>query len=181
MCTRFSTELILRKTSHIDVSVSIVPHHSRSEFEQLSLDSFHEKLNNFDELSILIENAKLVMKILTHDRAFSKDLLCIEISDSDRSHLTIVDLFELIHFETKQQSASNVELVQDVVQTYMKKSRSIILAVISTKNDYANQIVLKLARVANRKDNRTLRIITKLNTLISESESETMYVSLARN
>ena len=181
LCTRFPTELVLRKTSHIGVSVSIVPHHSRSECEQLSLGSFHEQLDGFDGLPVLIENAKAAMGISTHGKAFSKDLLRIEVSGPDRPHLTIVDLPGLIHSETKQQSASDVELVQDVVQTYMKEPRSIILAVVSAKNDYANQIVLKLARNADQKGNRTLGVITKPDTLVPDSESEAMYVSLARN
>ncbi|CZR52530.1 related to vacuolar sorting protein VPS1, dynamin, and related proteins [Phialocephala subalpina] len=181
LCTRFPTELVLRKTSHIGVTVSIVPHQSRSEAEQLALGSFHEKLDGFDELPTLIENAKAAMAISTHGRAFSKDLLRIEVSGPDRPHLTIVDLPGLIHSETKQQSASDVELVQDVVQAYMKEPRSIILAVVSAKNDYANQIVLKLARAADRKGTRTLGVITKPDTLIAGSESEAMYVSLARN
>ena len=181
LCTRFPTELVLRKTSHTGVSVSIVPHHSRSESEQLSLGSFHEQLDGFDGLPILIENAKAAMGISTHGKAFSKDLLRIEVSGPDRPHLTIVDLPGLIHSETKQQSASDVELVQDVVQTYMKEPRSIILAVVSAKNDYANQIVLKLARIADPRGNRTLGVITKPDTLVPDSESEAMYVSLARN
>lgn len=181
LCTRFPTELVLRKTSHIGVSVSIVPHYSRSESEQLSLGSFHEKLDGFGGLPTLIESAKVAMGISTHGKAFSKDLLRIEVSGPDRPHLTIVDLPGLIHSETKQQSASDVELVQDVVQTYMKEPRSIILAVVSAKNDYANQIVLKLARNADKKGNRTLGVITKPDTLIPNSESEAMYVSLARN
>ena len=181
LCTRFPIELVLRKTSQISVTVSIVPHHSRNEAEQLSLSSFHEKLDDFDGLSTLIENAKAAMAISTHGRAFSKDLLRVEVSGPDRPHLTIVDLPGLIHSETKQQSASDVELVQDVVQSYMKEPRSIILAVVSAKNDYANQIVLKLARAADKKGNRTLGVITKPDTLIADSESEAMYVSLARN
>ena len=181
LCTRFPTELVLRKTSHVGVSVSIVPHHSRSESEQLSLGSFHEKLDSFEGLPTLIDNAKAAMGISTHGRAFSKDLLRVEVSGPDRPHLTIVDLPGLIHSETKQQSASDVELVQDVVQSYMKEPRSIILAVVSAKNDYANQIVLKLARAADKKGLRTLGVITKPDTLIAGSESETMYVSLARN
>jgi hypothetical protein len=36
LCTRFPIELVLRKTPHIGVTVSIVPHHSRSESEQLA-------------------------------------------------------------------------------------------------------------------------------------------------
>jgi len=63
----------------------------------------------------------------------------------------------------------------------MKEPRSIMLAVVSAKNDYANQIVLKLARIADTKGNRTLGVITKPDTLIPDSESEAMYVSLARN
>jgi len=53
--------------------------------------------------------------------------------------------------------------------------------VVSAKNDYANQIVLKLARAADKKGNRTLGVITKPDTLIANSESEAMYVSLAKN
>jgi GTPase SAR1 family protein len=188
LCTRFPIELVLRKTSHIGVTVSIVPHHSRSESEQLALGSFHETLDGFDGLSALIENAKAAMAIpadgrafSAHGRAFSKDLLRVEVSGPDRPHLTIVDLPGLIHSETKQQSASDVELVQDVVQAYMKEPRSIILAVVSAKNDYANQIVLKLARAADKRGNRTLGVITKPDTLVAGSESEAMYVSLARN
>lgn len=181
LCTRFPTELVLRKTSHIGVTVSIVPHQSRSESDQLSLSGFRETLDDFDGLPALIEHAKAAMAISTHGRAFSKDLLRVEVSGPDRPHLTIVDLPGLIHSETKQQSASDVELVQDVVETYMKEPRSIILAVVSAKNNYANQIVLKLARAADKKGNRTLGVITKPDTLIPGSESEALYVSLARN
>src|SRR5437667_12609748 len=59
LCTRFPTELILRKTPHIRrVSVSIIPHHSRSEPEKLSLSSFRGELDGFGGLPSLIENAK---------------------------------------------------------------------------------------------------------------------------
>ena len=62
----------------------------------------------------------------------------------------------------------------------MKEPRSIILAVVSAKNDYANQIVLKLARAADKKGNRTLGVITKPDTLSAGSETEAMYVSLPK-
>lgn len=48
----------------------------------------------------------------------------------------------------------DVQLVQYVVQSYMKEPRSIILAVVSAKNDFANQIVLKLARDADSSWNK---------------------------
>jgi GTPase SAR1 family protein len=181
LCTRFPTELVLRKTSQIGVSVSIVPHQSRSEAERSSLSSFREELDSFEGLPAMIDSAKAAMGILTHGKAFSKDILRVEVSGPDRPHLTIVDLPGLVHSETKHQSASDVKLVQEVVRSYMKEPRSIILAVVSAKNDHANQIVLELARTADRQGIRTLGVITKPDTLIAGSESEAMYVSLAKN
>lgn len=180
LCTRFPTELILRKSKHVGVSVSIVPHQSRNEAERESLGNFRESLDGFGALPDLIEKAKTAMAIGPFG-AFARDLLRIEISGPDRPHLTIVDLPGLIHSETKQQSTSDVELVQEVVKSYMKEPRSIILAVVSAKNDYANQIVLKLARAADKNGTRTLGVITKPDVLIPGSDSEAMYVSLARN
>ncbi|KAL6154942.1 hypothetical protein ACJBU6_06552 [Exserohilum turcicum] len=63
----------------------------------------------------------------------------------------------------------------------MKEPRSIILTVVSAKNDYANQIVLKLARTADKTGTRTLGVITKPDTLVPGSDSEAMYISLAKN
>ncbi|CAN8095619.1 unnamed protein product [Discula destructiva] len=180
VCTRFPTELVLRRASHTSSSVSIVPHASRSENERKSLEGFHQELDGFDRLAGLIEAAKIAMGI-HGGKAFSKDLLKIEITGPDRPHLTIVDLPGLIHSETKHQTKADVDLIQDVVKEYMKEPRSVILAVISAKNDLANQIVLNLARAADPTGNRTMGIITKPDTLIPGSSSETFYASLARN
>ncbi|PLN82654.1 P-loop containing nucleoside triphosphate hydrolase protein [Aspergillus taichungensis] len=181
LCTRFPTELVLRKNAQVGVRVSIVPHQSRSDVERESLSRFCEHLDDFDGLPALIDNAKAAMGITTHGKAFSNDLLRVEISGPDRPHLTIVDLPGLIHSETKHQSAADVQLVQDVVRAYMKEPRSIVLAVISAKNDFANQIVLKLARDADPSGVRTLGVITKPDTLVEGSVSERMFLSLAQN
>ncbi|PQE03745.1 dynamin family protein [Rutstroemia sp. NJR-2017a BBW] len=175
LCTRFPTELILRKNTRSSVSVSIVPHSSRVPSEKLALSGFREQLDDFDGLPFLVERAKSAMGVSAHGKAFSQDTLRVEVSGPDRPHLTIVDLPGLIHSETKQQSAADVELVQDVVRGYMEQRRSIILAVVSAKNDYANQVVLKLTRAADKEGHRTLGVITKPDTLIPGSGSEAMY------
>ncbi|KAI0392169.1 dynamin family protein [Xylariaceae sp. FL0594] len=174
LCTRFPTELILRRSAHEDVSVSIVPHEQLSRSDD-RLSRFHKKLDGFEGLSELIDSAKVAMGISMQGKSFSKDLLRIEISGPQHPHLTIVDLPGLIHSETKQQSADDVQLVRDVVQAYMTKPRSIILAVISAKNDFANQIVLKLARATDPLGERTMGVITKPDTLVAGSGSESMY------
>ncbi|KAK4446965.1 interferon-induced GTP-binding protein Mx [Podospora aff. communis PSN243] len=181
LCTRFPTELVLRRAQQISVSVSIVPHESRDESESNALRGFQETFHRFEDLPNVIESAKMAMGITGHGKAFSKDILRVEITGPDHPHLTIVDLPGLIHSETKHQSASDVQLIQDVVQSYMKEPRCIILAVVSAKNDFANQIVLKLARLADSSGNRTLGVITKPDTLASGSPTEAEYISLARN
>jgi len=62
----------------------------------------------------------------------------------------------LIHAENKSQTAADVELIKDLVNEYISNERTIILAVISAKNDYANQIILKNARKIDPNGKRTL-------------------------
>ncbi|KAM3560254.1 hypothetical protein ARSEF4850_003734 [Beauveria asiatica] len=178
LCTRFPTELILRRTPSTSITISIVPHHTHSESTKADLRTFHEELEDFNELPSLIEKAKIAMKM---QHAFSKDILRIEINGPDRPHLTIVDLPGLIHSENKHQSSDDIGLIKQLVTRYMKQKRSIILAVVSAKNDYANQIVLKLAREADPTGRRTLGVITKPDTLNAGSESEHSFLSLAQN
>jgi len=115
------------------------------------------------------------------ESAFFNDVLRVEISESDRSHLTIVDLSDLIHSENKAQSAANVKLVLKMVRCYMKNRRSINLAIVFVKNDYANQIVLKMTRDVDSIELRTLRMIIKPDTLSVDSKSEIDFINLTRN
>jgi len=182
MCTRFATEVILRRAATAGVSVAIVPsEESRTDAERQSLQNFHEPLTTIEDLPALIEKAKIAMGLTEMTKAFAKDVLRVEISGPDRPHLTIVDLPGLIHAENKLQTTADVNTVQQMVRSYMANRRSIILAVVSAKNDYPNQIVLKMARDVDGKGHKTLGIITKPDTLPVGLESETSFANLARN
>lgn len=104
------------------------------------------------------------MGISNNTSAFSNDILRVEISGPDRPHLTTVDLPGLIHSENKLQTSAYVLLVLSIVQSYMADPRNIILAVVSAKDDYGNQVVTKLAMDVDFKGYRTLVIITKPGT-----------------
>ena len=97
-------------------------------------------------------------------KAFSADVLRIETSGPTQTHLTIVGLPGLIHSENKLQSAADIQIVQDMVCGYVI-GRGVILAVVSAKSDYADQIVLKLARQVDPRSRRTVGVITKPDTL----------------
>ena len=181
LCTQFATEVILRKAATVTISVAIVPSRSRSEDECIRMMKFRRTLENLRAFPELVGKAKDEMGISRSANAFSNDVLRVEISGPDKPHLTIVDLPGLIHSENKLQSAADVKLVSEMVKRYMDNRRSIILAVISAQNDYANQIILKLAKGVDPSGRRTLGIITKPDTLQDRPESEMAFVKLALN
>ena len=181
LCTRFATEVILRRAPDVSVVVSIVPSQTRPEAECQRLLGFRETLDGLQKFPALVDKANEMMGLSATGNAFSNDVLRVEVSGPDRPHLTIVDLPGLIHSENKVQTAADVALVLGMVRLYMENKRSIILAVISAKNDYANQIILKHAKEVDPTGGRTLGIITKPDTLSVGSESEAGFMGLAKN
>ncbi|KAI4161555.1 MAG: hypothetical protein L6R39_000045 [Caloplaca ligustica] len=181
LCTRFATELILRHSVSSSVNIKIRPSHDRSDEEKAKLLAFEAPSGDIDQFPQLVEAAKEAIGIDAHGKRFSEDVLRVELSGPRQAHLTLVDLPGLFHSGNKQQSSDEAKLVKSLVQRYMKNERSIILAVVSAKNDYANQIVTDLARQCDPKGLRTMGIVTKPDTLISGSDSETSFLSLAKN
>ncbi|MCJ1464577.1 hypothetical protein MMC07_003190 [Pseudocyphellaria aurata] len=181
LCTRFATELILRRDREESVKVTAIPGAKRTEIEKKKLQKLPASIASMDEMPVLIRRAEEAMGLGVDTKAFSDDVLRVEVSGPRQPHLTLVDLPGLIHAENRQQSAGDVELVSSLVRTYMANARSIILAVVSAKNDYANQIVTKLAREVDPRGLRTLGIITKPDTLHPGSESEKAFLDLAKN
>lgn len=116
-----------------------------------------------------------------NNKAFARDVLTLEISGPSRPQLTLVDLPGLIHSANRMQSEEDVKLIQELVLDYMKNPRTIILAVITAKNDYANQIVLKHCQTIDPTGRRTLGIITKPDTLTEGSANQRSWLDLAEN
>ncbi|OQN95561.1 hypothetical protein B0A48_18496 [Cryoendolithus antarcticus] len=181
LCTRFATEVVLRRDAKSRAHVTILPDGDRPDEEKEELRGFKAPTSGLEDLSDLAEMAKDRMGLNRNGKAFSRDILRIELSGPDQPHLTLVDLPGLIHAESKQQSAQDVNLLASLVRDYIANPRSIVLAVVSAKNDYANQVVTKFAREVDAKGLRTLGVITKPDMLHIGSESEAAYLGLARN
>ena len=80
LCTRFATEVILRKASAVSVSVSIVPSQSRPEADITRLKQFGQTLSNLKDFPNVVEKATTAMGISPTTSAFSNDVLRVEIS-----------------------------------------------------------------------------------------------------
>ncbi|KLU86658.1 hypothetical protein MAPG_05670 [Magnaporthiopsis poae ATCC 64411] len=186
LCTRFATELILRRCADDEspqVSVQIIPAKSRTEDERETLATFGLKSSHFGDVGDIIEGAKVAMGLTGAEGAkkFCDDVLRIECSSPDQPNLTIVDLPGLFGAADKNQSDEDAAMVQELVTSYMRQRRSIILAVVSADVPFTNQPVTKFAREIDPKGIRTLGLITKPDRLDVGSESERYYLDLAQN
>lgn len=182
LCTRFPTELVLRRGEVTAPRVSINPGPGRSEEERERLRSFHATMDPEDRwsLSNIVEDAKAAM-LLSDSKEFSTDTLRIELSGPQQPHLTMVDLPGLFRAGNRDQSVANSKTVRKMVRGYMKRPRSIILAVVSAKSDAALQEVTELARDLDPTGDRTLGLITKPDCLDEGSEMQASFMSLAKN
>ncbi len=181
LCTRFATELILRRGNKPEFKVHIQPGANRSEEDRRRLSAF-SRTSEQKDFPKIIEAAKTVMG-LTGDgsKVYSTDVLRIESTSPTAPNLTLVDLPGLFGASDKNQSDDDAALVQTLVTSYMQQKRSIILAVVSADNPFANQPVTKFARDIDPNGHRTLGLITKPDKIDSGSDSEKYYVDLAQN
>lgn len=184
LCTRFATEIILRRHATSAISTRITPDKARPEAEQQELREFSKTITDFTELPGIIAEATKAMgleEVGQSNKAFARDVLTVEISGPSRPQLTLVDLPGLIHSANRMQSEEDVKLIQELVLDYMKNPRTIILAVITAKNDYANQIVLKHCQAIDPAGHRTLGIITKPDSLTEGTANQRSWLDLAQN
>ncbi|TPX11618.1 uncharacterized protein E0L32_007597 [Thyridium curvatum] len=184
LCTRFATELVLRKAPRTSINVSI-------QFANVSLfdprpqqgASSASQWSTFDEdaLPKIIEEAKERMGIRAgSSKGFSKDILRIEISSPRVYPLTLVDLPGFFHSATADQSQEGKQVVDQLAESYMKQKNSIILAVVSANNQLANQTVLEKAKKHDPGRERTMGVITKPDLPLRGSADEKKFLQLAK-
>jgi GTP-binding protein EngB required for normal cell division len=184
LCTRFATELILRRGPVAPIKIRIVPGslEVRSEAEKEKLLNFHVSVSAEDlQLGAVIESAKDAMGINDTTKVFSSDILRVELSGPEQPHLTLVDLPGLYQAGSRSQSDADSETVRSLVLKYMKRPRSIMLAVVSAKSEFNNQAITRYSREIDPEGLRTLGLITKPDTLEEGSDSERFYINIAQN
>ncbi|EGC41831.1 dynamin family protein [Histoplasma capsulatum var. duboisii H88] len=168
VCTKFATEIILRHTQNeISITASIIPHNGRTAATADELRNYRRRLSGYDELPETINDAACCMGIRgfvgsgDSAPAFSADVLRIEVVGDVGLHLTVVDLPGLVSVENEEHDAHDIKLVEDLVDSYLQSSRTIILAVVQATNDIATQPIIQRARHFDRAGERTVGIITK--------------------
>lgn len=112
---------------------------------------------------MLLHQAQTQMGIkLDGSKSFSDDVLKIELTGPQLEHFSVIDVPGIFRNKTKgKTSEKDIELVREMVQSYMESPRSIMLAVIAANVDVANQEILGLAEKYDPSGERTIGILTK--------------------
>ncbi|QSS53174.1 dynamin family protein [Histoplasma capsulatum var. duboisii H88] len=177
LCTRFATEVILRRSDEVSVSVKIRPGPDATPDHRHKLGIFSRSHNWLQDIPKLYSEARLIMGLISDGR-YSLDVLQLEASGPTLPDLTVVDLPGLINRPGHHQRMEDVTLVQGLTEAYMRNPRSIVLAVVSAERNISQQIVLRMTKSCSP---RTMAIITKPDHLEPGCSIEENYFARAKN
>ncbi len=191
LCTRFPKELALRESEgeNTFVSARIIQgkHIKRTAEQSTKLRAFKRKGCSLDDLPELIRVAKeyLGIRKSTDDSNlkapdFTDDILRLEIEGPRQHPITLIDLPVCYYAPGDEQGESDINFVHNMVDGYMSNERSIILLVVSASSEPTTQSLTELARSRDKKQERTLGIITRPDTTQPGDERERI-IRLAEN
>ncbi|RDA86294.1 hypothetical protein CP532_5661 [Ophiocordyceps camponoti-leonardi (nom. inval.)] len=179
LCTRYATQITCARDSFQSVSISIIPRPDADEKLKSELSAFHRELHELSSENLDKANVAMGIRMATTEEsmeppkgfadddeiavsAFSQDILKIEIHGPEQNHLTVIDVPGIFRNSTPGLTTEeDITLVRNMVQSYMKDRRTIILAVIPCNVDIATQEILKLAAAADPDGVRTMGVLTK--------------------
>ncbi|KAG6877110.1 hypothetical protein C0993_010223 [Termitomyces sp. T159_Od127] len=92
---------------------------------------------------------------------FSKNVVCVHVSDPDLTDLSFIDLPGLI----QNSNDEDISLIRNLVVNAISGSNTLILVTIPMSDDMQNQAAFRLAKDADPTGERTIGILTKPDTL----------------
>lgn len=161
-CTRFATEIRLRRGKEERLKVSIIPDKNKGINEQRTLREWGGQITgDLSFESMMREATELIAPKNIPGRFAAKDILVVEKTGPDMPLLTLVDLPGLVRVANRDQSEADIQTIETLSDRYMKSSRTIILAVVGGNNDYVQAPILKKARYFDPNGTRTIGVLTK--------------------
>ncbi|KAK9765630.1 hypothetical protein K7432_005864 [Basidiobolus ranarum] len=111
------------------------------------------------------------------DLQFTKNVVVLHIKGADID-LSLIDLPGIIRSVDDPNDNHLIPLVRSLVQVYIEKPKTIIVATISCKDDIDNQEVIQMAKSADPEGLRTLGVLTKPDTI--ELHCEAVWLELLK-
>ncbi|TLS27122.1 hypothetical protein PpBr36_04965 [Pyricularia pennisetigena] len=161
-CTRFATEIRLRRAPERSLKVTIIPDKTRPYRDQEALLRFGGTVDANTPFDTLMRLAvELIAPKNIPGRFAARDILVVEKMGPEMPLLTLVDLPGLVRNANNDQSLEDIRTIEALSDRYMKSSRTIILAVVGGNSDYVQAPILTKVRQFDPNGNRTLGVLTK--------------------
>ncbi|CAF1050882.1 unnamed protein product [Rotaria sp. Silwood1] len=114
---------------------------------------------------------------LTSNRdQISKQVLLLNIQAPWLPNLTLIDLPGIIQVTSKQQDSASVNIIEELIQEYLDKPSTIILAIIQACNDIETSAAIKYAKMFDPDGERTIGVLTKLDLVDRGAEQKLLEV-----
>ncbi|KAK3335857.1 P-loop containing nucleoside triphosphate hydrolase protein [Cercophora scortea] len=180
-CTRFATEIRLRRSPESSTTVSIIPDKNRSFRDQERLREFGGPVDVSMSFEALMRAAvDLIAPKNIPGRFAARDILVVEKRGPEMPLLTLVDLPGLVRNANNDQSLEDIRTIESLSERYMKSSRTIILAVVGGNSDYVQAPILTKARQFDPDGTRTIGVLTKPD-LTESIGLEDKFIELVKN
>lgn len=180
-CTRFATEIRLRRAAQTSLTVSIIPDKHRDLKAQEALRAFGGTVNQDMSFEQLMRRAvDLIAPKNVPGRFTARDILVVEKRGPDLPLLTLVDLPGLVKNANNDQSLDDIKTIESLCDRYMKSSRTIVLAVVGGNTDYVQAPILTKARSFDPTGSRTIGVLTKPD-LCESIGLEDKFIDLVNN
>ncbi|KAK7030959.1 hypothetical protein VNI00_013906 [Paramarasmius palmivorus] len=190
-CTRCPTECRLKNSDEAwkcKVSLRILTDSSGQPLGQARVESFGDIIFDKEDVEERISRAQRAIlnphiplqRFLDEDEdaignlnrnSFSINCVALEIAGRDVADLSFVDLPGLIR-STSDGNTGDIELVEKMVESYIKKPSCIILLTVSCETDFMNQGALQLAKKFDKDGKRTVGVLTKPDRIERGDEHE---------
>jgi len=126
-CTRFATEIRLRRAAQSGITVSIIPDKNRTFKEQERMREFAGRVDGDTSFEAMMRHAvELIAPKNIPGRFAARDILVVEKRGPDLPLLTLVDLPGLVRNANNDQSLDDIKTIEALSDRYMKSSRTII-------------------------------------------------------
>ncbi|TFK68463.1 hypothetical protein BDN72DRAFT_769259 [Pluteus cervinus] len=96
-----------------------------------------------------------------NERSFSKNRILLQISGPDVADLSFCDLPGLIASVSTGGNSEDIDLVKDLVQSYIEKPSCVILLTVACETDFENQGAHHLTKEHDPDGERTVGVLTK--------------------
>ncbi|KAK3948389.1 P-loop containing nucleoside triphosphate hydrolase protein [Pseudoneurospora amorphoporcata] len=180
-CTRFATEIRLRRSAESSITMSIIPDRNRPSSEQEQLLDFGRLISSHSPFDLTVMGAaELIAPKGMAGRFAARDILVVEKKGPDMPLLTLVDLPGLVRNPNKDQSLEDIRIIEALSDRYMRSPRTIILAVVGGNSDYVQAPVLTKARHFDPNGTRTVGVLTKPD-LTDSIGLEEKFIELVKN